>query len=239
MNIAGIFCSSVGRKFIMAITGIVLFLFVLGHMLGNLQMFIGPEAINRYAAFLQGLGELLWIVRLTLLAMVVLHIWAAVSLTLENRAARPQPYAQQQLVAASYASRTMIWSGLIIAAFVIYHLLHFTAAVQAVNLTGKDFESLRDDQGRHDVYAMVVLGFEQPVVAIFYVFAMTLLFMHLSHGVGAMFQSLGLKSPVYAPWIERFAVAVSWAIYLGYIAIPISVFVLHLGENYLVEHHLK
>ena len=232
MNITSIFKSSVGRKFIMAVTGIVLFLFVLGHMVGNLQVFLGPEAINRYGAFLHSVGELLWIVRLTLLAMVLLHIWAAVSLTLENRAARPLPYVQQELVAASYASRTMFWSGLIIAAFVIYHLLHFTATVQAINGTGRDFGALHDEKGRHDVYAMVILGFEKPVVAIFYIFAMTLLFMHLSHGVSAMFQSLGWKSPVYAPLIERFAVVVSWLIYLGYISIPISI-LLGYGRGYV------
>jgi len=217
----------------MAVTGMVLFLFVLGHMVGNLQVFLGPEAINRYGAFLHSVGELLWIVRLTLLAMVALHIWAAVSLTVENRAARPQPYAQQELVAASYASRTMIWSGLIIAAFVIYHLLHFTVGMKAVNLTGRDFEALRDDQGRHDVYAMVVLGFEKPIVAVFYVFAMTLLFMHLSHGLSAMFQSMGWKSPTCAPLIEKFAVVVSWAIYVGYISIPISILFFGLGRGYV------
>jgi succinate dehydrogenase / fumarate reductase cytochrome b subunit len=233
MNAAKLFTSSVGKKFIMAITGLALFLFVFGHMAGNLQVFLGPESLNRYGAFLQGLGDLLWLVRIGLLATVLLHIWSAIQLTVENRAARPQPYAQQQLVAASYASRTMIWSGFIIAAFVIYHLLHFTAQVKAVNLTGKDFATLEDAQGRHDVYAMVVLGFRNPVVSIFYIIAMTLLCMHLSHGVSAMFQSLGWKSPAYTPVIDRSAQAISWIIYLGYISIPISVLAGGLGKSYL------
>jgi succinate dehydrogenase / fumarate reductase cytochrome b subunit len=233
MNAAKLFTSSVGKKFIMAITGLALFFFVFGHMAGNLQVFLGPESLNRYGAFLQGLGDLLWLVRIGLLATVLLHIWSAIQLTVENRAARPQPYAQQELVAASYASRTMIWSGFIIAAFVIYHLLHFTVGVKAINLTGTDFTTLKDAQGRHDVYAMVVLGFRNPVVSIFYIIAMTLLCLHLSHGVSAMFQSLGWKSPAYAPIIDRGAQAISWIIYLGYISIPISVLAGGLGKSYL------
>ncbi len=235
MNAAKLFTSSVGQKFIMAVTGLALFLFVFGHMAGNLQVFLGPESLNRYGAFLHGLGDVLWVVRGGLLAMVVLHIWSAARLTRENRAARPQPYAQQELVAASYASRTMIWSGLIIAAFVIYHLLHFTADVAAVNGTGKDFAGplFTDDKGRHDVYAMVVLGFRKPWVSCFYIVAMTLLCLHLSHGVSAMFQSLGWKSPAYAPLIDCGAKAISWIIYLGYISIPISVLIGGLGRGYL------
>ncbi len=235
MNITTALRSSVGKKFIMAITGAILFLFVFGHMVGNLQVFIGPESLNRYGTFLHSVGELLWVVRLALLAAVALHIWAAVALTIENRAARPQPYAQQELVAASYASRTMIWSGLIIAAFVIYHLLHFTADVQAINLTGRDFHTLYDEEGRHDVFAMVILGFENPVVSIFYIFAMFLLFLHLGHGVSAMFQSLGWKNPSYAPLIAKFAVVVSWLIFLGYISIPISVLLFGYGHDYVAK----
>lgn len=238
MNAGKLFTSSVGRKFIMAITGLALFLFVFGHMAGNLQVFLGPEPLNRYGAFLQGLGDLLWLVRIGLLAMVLLHIWSAIKLTQENRAARPQPYAQQELVAASYASRTMLMSGLIILAFIIFHLLHFTVQVQAVNLTGKDFATLKDAQGRHDVYAMVVLGFRNPYVSIFYLIAMTLLCLHLNHGVSAMFQSLGWKSPAYAPLIDCGARAISWIIYLGYISIPISVLAGGLGKSYLQNRGL-
>src|SRR6202007_2974858 len=127
---------------------LALFLFVLLHMLGNLQVFLGPEMLNRYGAFLQGATELLWPARITLLILVALHIWSATALTLENRAARPRPYAQQELVAASYASRTMMMSGLIIAAFILYHLLHFTVQVPAVNLTGRNFVTLEDAKQR-------------------------------------------------------------------------------------------
>lgn len=233
MNCRGLFTSSVGKKFIMAVTGLAMCGFVFGHMAGNLQVFLGPESLNRYGAFLHGLGELLWVVRGGLLVMVVLHVWSAAQLTRENRAARPQPYARQELAAASYASRTMLMSGLIIGAFVIYHLLHFTADVTAVNLTGRNFADLKDAQGRHDVYAMVVLGFRNPVVSAFYVVAMTLLFLHLSHGVGAMFQSLGWKSPAYAQAISRLATAVSWLVYLGYISIPISILLFGVGRGYV------
>jgi succinate dehydrogenase / fumarate reductase, cytochrome b subunit len=232
MNITNLFTSSVGKKFIMALTGLALFLFVVAHLVGNLQVFLGPEEINRYGDFLQTNLELIWPARIGLLVIVLLHIWSAIQLTIENRAARPQPYAQHEVVAASYASRTMFWSGLIIAAFIIYHLLHFTVQMQAINLTGKSFVDLHDAKGRHDVYAMLVLGFKNPLVAGFYIFAMFLLCLHLSHGLSAMFQSLGWKTPAYAPIIDCGARAVSWLIFAGYISIPIAV-QLGLGDSYV------
>ncbi len=215
----------------MALTGMALFLFVVLHLLGNLQVFLGPEVLNRYGAFLQGNVELLWPARIVLLILVGLHIWSAIKLSAENKAARPQPYAQQELVAASYASRTMLMSGLIIAAFIVYHLLHFTVQVTAVNLTGKDFTKLMDAKQQHDVFAMMVTGFKQPVVVVAYVVAMFLLFLHLSHGVGAMFQSLGWKNPAHGPLIARFAEIISWFIFLGYISIPIAI-LLGYGSSY-------
>lgn len=218
----------------MAITGMALFLFVLLHMLGNLQVFLGWESINRYGAFLQGNVELLWPARIGLLCLVTLHIWSAIKLSAENRAARPQPYAQHEVVAASYASRTMLMSGLIILAFIIYHLLHFTVQVPGLNLTGRNFATLEDAKGRHDVFAMMILGFQKPLVAGFYIVAMFLLFLHLSHGVSAMFQSLGWKSPERAQLIDCFARAVSWIIFLGYISIPIAI-LLGYGSDYVKE----
>jgi succinate dehydrogenase / fumarate reductase cytochrome b subunit len=234
MNAAKLFTSSVGKKFIMAITGLALFLFVFLHMVGNLQIFLGWEELNRYGAFLQGNVELLWPARIALLAIVSLHIWSAIRLTAENRAARPQPYAQHEVVAASYASRTMFMSGLIILAFIIFHLLHFTVQVRAVNFTGKNFVDLQDAKGRHDVFAMVVLGFRNPWVSCFYIVAMFLLFLHLSHGLSAMFQSLGWKSPAWTPLIDCGARAISWIIFLGYISIPIAV-LLGYGDAHLKE----
>jgi succinate dehydrogenase / fumarate reductase cytochrome b subunit len=223
MNIANLYKSSVGKKFIMAATGLLLFGFVLAHLIGNLQIFLGREAINRYGHFLQSNVELIWPARIALLVIVALHVWSAVKLSAENKAARPQPYMQHEVVAASYASRTMLMSGLIILAFIIYHLLHFTVQTQAVNLTGLDFKGLEDQQGRHDVFAMMVRGFQQPVVSTFYIIGMFLLFLHLSHGLGAMFQSLGWKSHAYAALIAKFATVVSWLVFLGYISIPIAI----------------
>jgi succinate dehydrogenase / fumarate reductase cytochrome b subunit len=238
MSITNTFTSSVGKKFVMAGTGLLLFGFVVAHLAGNLQVFIGPEEINRYGNFLQTNLELLWPARIGLLVIVGLHIWSAIKLTAENRAARPQAYAQQKLVAASYASRTMMMSGLIILAFIIYHLLHFTLQVPGINLTGRDFMELHDVNNYHDVFAMIVLGFRNPIVAGFYVFAMFLLCLHLSHGLSAMFQSLGWKNQAYAPLIEKGASWAAWVVFVGYISIPVSVCLFHYGDSYLVARGL-
>jgi succinate dehydrogenase / fumarate reductase, cytochrome b subunit len=221
--LSGFFGSTLGKKYVMALTGIALFVFVVGHMVGNLQIFLGPESINRYGSFLHSLGELLWVARIGLIVMVGLHIWAAISLSAENKAARPVGYGNYKPVGSSYASRTMLMSGLIIAAFVIYHLLHYTALVKEINLTGQDFHEFRDEKGRHDVYRMMVTGFRQPVVSIFYIVAMVLLMLHLSHGVSSMFQSLGLKNRNWAPLINGFAKFIAIALLLGYCSIPIAV----------------
>jgi succinate dehydrogenase / fumarate reductase cytochrome b subunit len=224
--IRNLFCSSVGKKYLMAGSGAVLFLFVVGHLAGNLQIFLGPEAINRYGDFLQSNVELLWPVRLVLLAIIGVHIWSAAKLTRENRAARPAAYEQWEPTAASYASRTMMVSGLIVGVFILYHLLHYTAMVRAVNLTGKDFDArpeFFDAKGRHDVYHMMVTGFGQPVVSLFYVVGVGLLCLHLSHGISAMFQSLGWKKRSYGACLDRGAKWAAALIFLGYSSIPISI----------------
>ncbi|MEW6306633.1 MAG: succinate dehydrogenase cytochrome b subunit [Verrucomicrobiota bacterium] len=225
-----LFKSSLGKKLIMAVTGVALFGFVVGHLLGNLQVFLGDEgeAINRYGHFLKSTPELLWGARIGLLVMVALHIWSAIKLSAENKAARPVEYAGSPTpVVATYASRTMLMSGLIIAAFVIYHLLHYTVLVKGVNLTGKDFHefftTLRDGTRCHDVYRMMVTGFKQPAVSVFYIIAMGLLCLHLSHGLAAMFSSLGWKSKAWEAVINKFARIASGAIFIGYISIPIAI----------------
>jgi succinate dehydrogenase / fumarate reductase cytochrome b subunit len=219
MNVLAQLCtSSLGKKYLMAVTGAGLFLFVIGHLLGNLQIFLGPDAINRYAHFLQTNKEILWPTRIGLLVFVAVHIWASVALTLENRAARDVPYAVRKVVDASYASRTMIWSGLIVAAFVVYHLLHFTAHV-----THPQYREFYDQAGRHDVYAMMVTGFSSWWVSGFYVVSMALLCWHLSHGVRAMFQSVGLRTETNETVIERFATISAAAIFIGYVSIPAAV----------------
>ena len=207
----------------MAISGLVLFLFLVGHMVGNLLLFLGREDINRYAEFLQSTKEVLWTVRVVLLASVAIHVAAAVSLWLENKAARPVAYENPDPVAASYASRTMLMSGLIVASFIIYHLLHYTVKVPAVNLTGVDFGTLRDSSQRADVHAMMLKGFSNPVVALFYVVGMGLLCLHLSHGASAMFQSLGARSDAYRALFDKLALSVAVVFFLGFSAVPIAV----------------
>lgn len=229
--ITNIFGTSLGKKYIMAVTGCALFLFVVGHLIGNLQIFLGPEAINRYGHFLQNLGEGLWIVRGGLLAMIGLHIWSAVTLAMQNQAARPVGYREYRPVGASTASRTMMMSGLIVLVFIIYHLLHYTVRVKAVNLTGVDFRSdefhdpIHGTVGlhRHDVYRMMILGFSNIWVSLFYVLGVGLLCMHLSHGASAMFQSLGWKNKVYGPYLDKGARIAAVLIFLGYISIPVAI----------------
>lgn len=210
--------SSLGKKYVMAITGLALFGFVILHMVGNLQIFLGKEVLNAYGAFLKSKPLLLWGARFGLLALVSFHIWAAVRLTQENRAARPVGYAVQKPVAATYASRTMLMSGLIVASFIVYHLLHFTAG-------GVDPQLLqfRDEAGRHDVYKMVVAGFSNVKISIFYIVGMALLCMHLSHGVSALFQSLGLKTKVLTGSIDGFAKISAIVIFAGNCSIPMAV----------------
>jgi len=235
-----IFLSSLGKKFLMAVTGAGLFCFVVGHLIGNLQVFLPPEAINRYAHFLQTTPELLWTARLGLLALVGLHVLSAVWLWHENRAARPVGYALDPAVrSSSYASRTMLMSGLIIATFVVYHLLHFTVRVEGVNGTPVIFGDLREPvTGHADVYAMIVAGFSVWYVSLFYLAAVGLLCLHLSHGVNAIFQSLGLMHRAYRVGIDKAAKAVAVLLFVGYASIPVAVWVFGHGQDYLREVHL-
>jgi len=215
--------SSLGKKYIMAVSGFMLFLFVLGHLAGNLQIFLGPEAINRYGHFLQSNPELIWPARVFLLLMVGLHLWAAVKLSLENKAARLVPYAQYQPVGSSYASRTMLMSGTIILVFVVYHLLHFTAQVQYINLTRQNFVDFVDPERRHDIFKMMVVGFSNGWVSAFYVLGMALLCLHLSHGASSMFQSIGWKTKTCGPFLDQSARVAALLIFLGYTSIPVAI----------------
>lgn len=221
-----LFGSSLGKKYLMASTGFLMLLFVIGHMLGNLQFFLGAEAINRYGHFLQSNVEILWPVRLSLLAIIIIHIWSATRLTLENRAARPVAYQKWEPTAASYASRTMMVSGVIIAIFIIYHLLHYTVMMQAINGTGKDFNAkpeFFDAEGRHDIHKMMITGFGNLWVSLFYIVGVGLLALHLSHGASAMFQSMGWKKRSYGPCLDCAAKWGAVLLFLGYVSIPISV----------------
>jgi succinate dehydrogenase / fumarate reductase cytochrome b subunit len=197
----------------MAVTGFILCGFIIGHLLGNLQIFLPPEKINNYAKMLRVIPELLWAARITLLVSVVLHIWASVQLALLQRKARPINYVKKANVNSTYASRTMMWSGPIILAFIIFHLLHMTFGV--VHPGGPFSE--------HNVYNNVVTGFQVWPVSFFYIIAMIMLCYHLYHGLWSMFQSLGFSHPVYTPWLKLFAKVFAILIAIGNISIPVAV----------------
>ena len=226
--------SSLGKKYVMAVTGFALFLFITGHLLGNLQVFGRPELINTYAHFLKSKPGLLWGVRLGLLACVGLHIAAAVSLATMNKQARPHGYAVRPTYGSTVQSRYMLVSGLVILAFIVYHLAHFTALLPGINGRG-DFRKLTTvlhGEQVADVYAMMILGFQVWWVTVFYLIAQGLLFMHLGHGLAAMFQSLGGRNQVWWPRVETFAKGVSIAILIGYSIIPISIYLRLTGADY-------
>jgi succinate dehydrogenase / fumarate reductase cytochrome b subunit len=209
--------STVGTKFLVALTGALLVAFVIGHMLGNLQIYLGPEAINSYAVFLKSKPGLLWGARLGLLAAVIIHIWGISRLSLRNQEARPESYALKRAVASSFSSRTMLLSGAVLLAFIVYHLLHFT-----IGATNPQQFRLIDELGRHDVYSMTILGFQQPLVAISYILAMGILGLHLAHGVASIFHSMGWSRPKTAPLIELAGRLVALLLVIGNISIPIS-----------------
>jgi succinate dehydrogenase / fumarate reductase cytochrome b subunit len=209
----------IGKKAVMAATGIVLFGYVVGHLLGNLQIYSSnPEQINNYAAFLHNPSNAvaLWGIRAFLLLSVSLHIIAATQLWLQNRAARPIGYYKKDDVPASYAARTMIWSGPIIGAFVVFHILHLTAGSVVA------LKDINDNPATPDVRANVIAGFQHPAIAAFYIVAMLLLCLHLYHGVWSMFQSAGVSHPRYTPWLKRFAAICALLIAIGNISIPVA-----------------
>jgi succinate dehydrogenase / fumarate reductase cytochrome b subunit len=214
------YSSSIGKKYIMAISGFALFLFVIAHMAGNLQIFLGRDAINSYAAFLKSKPGLLWSARAGLLILAVLHITAAIQLVSENSDARPVKYSEGKPTAASFASRTIFVSGLVIFAFIIYHLLHFTFGV-----TNPEFLTSKDpvDPLRHDVYGMMIAGFSNPWVSAFYIISMGLLCLHLSHGVSSAFQSLGIRNKGNVRAIHSAARFAALVVFIGNCAIVLAV----------------
>lgn len=236
-----LFNSSLGKKYLMAISGLALLGFVVGHLIGNLQVFGSPDLINGYAHFLKSKPGLLWGARLGLLAMVAIHIYTAVRLTMENKAARPVQYAKWKENGASKSSQYMIWSGSVILAFIVYHLAHFTVLLPGINGVG-DFTQLTTVLDGHtvpDVYAMMVLGFQVWWVALFYLIAQSLLFLHLNHGVASMFQSLGLRTYSWWPVVTKFAKAASIAIFVGYSLIPIAICLRVVGKDYAEQAKFK
>ncbi len=222
--------SSLGSKFLMAVTGLGLTGFVVVHMLGNLQIFLGREHLNAYAKALQGNAALLWTARLVLLAIFLAHIIYGIRLWLANRAARPVPYYSRRYREASVASRTMLLTGLVILAFVVFHVLHFTVGVIDRGPKGSYLE-LQDPKGQHDVYAMVVYGFRNPLVSMVYVVAMALLCLHISHGFGSLWQSIGWNDRRWASWLKRASQTLALVLFVGNSSMPLAVLFGLIGRN--------
>lgn len=223
------YASSIGKKILVALTGLALAGFVLGHMIGNLLIFVGPDAINEYGHMLQHAlhGAGVWIARVGLLAAVAVHIVATIQLTKANREARPDRYAQHKQQVCSKSSRVMIWSGLTILAFIIYHLLHFT--VHAGNDYGTYMTTLNGETV-HDVYKMVIAGFSWFPAVAFYIIAMVLLCSHLSHGVGSVFQTLGIATDKSEPLFKNIGRAFAILVLIGNCSIPIAIYFFHYGR---------
>jgi succinate dehydrogenase / fumarate reductase cytochrome b subunit len=203
--------STLGLKVLMAVTGVVLFGFLLGHLAGNLLVFLGPKKFNEYAKFLHDNPGLVWGTRLVLLVSVIAHIVAAVVLTRRKAEARPVPYQGKRAHGSSYASRTMMWSGPILALFVVYHLLHFT--------TGHLHPSFDPE----NVYGNVIAGFQHKSVGLTYILAMLALGLHLAHGLWSVLQTLGINRPHLEAKLRKASVAVAALLIAGFIAIPLGV----------------
>ncbi len=214
------FRSQVGKKAVMAVSGVILFGFVLVHMAGNLKVYMGQEAFNHYAEGLRTVGapffargQALWVARIVLLVAVLLHMWSAWALTLMSWRARPIAYQQRDVVAASYAARTMRWGGVIIALFVLFHLAHFTFG----------FSWAHPDFRPDDPYHNFVVGFQVWYVSAFYILAQVFLGLHLKHGLWSMFQSLGFDEQSRHTWRRTFATVFAVIIAAGNISFPVAV----------------
>lgn len=218
------FRSSLGSKYLMAVTGVILMLWIVAHLVGNLQVFPlfgGRPAFNDYAQFLKAHPGMLWGARIVMSVVFVTHVVTGIRLARANKAARPVPYAHQATIQASYASRSMLLTGLCIAAYLVYHLLHFTLGV-----TNPDHANLHEIVAggeRHDVFSMVVLGFRQPLIALAYVVAMLLLGLHLSHGASSFFQTLGLNHARYNGVLRKVGPVFGAIVAAGFLSIPVAV----------------
>jgi len=210
--------STIGLKIVMGVSGALLGLFLIAHVIGNLEIFIGADAINHYGVLLRTLPPLLWAMRIGLLVLVVLHIWSAVRLWALNRAARPVGYAVKRNQTTTLFARTMIYSGIIVAAFVVYHILHFTT-----HDVEPSYEHLLDLEGRHDIFGMVTDAFRRPAVAGFYVLSVVLLGFHLSHGIASMIHTLGMNHPRYNPTWRHVGAVIAALITIGFVMVPLAI----------------
>ncbi len=215
-----VFNSTLGKKYLMALSGAAMFGFVIVHMLGNLLIFPGAEWLNDYAAKLKSVPELLWAARLGLLTAVVVHFATGWQLWMENRAARPDGYHRSENAGfgSTLASRVMIVSGTILTVFIVGHIFHFT-----VHWPNAGYADLHDEHGRHDVFAMVRDAFNKPQVVLFYLLGVGALCYHLSHGISALFQSLGLKTKRHEELIDLLAKVASIGLFIGFSLVPVAI----------------
>jgi len=211
--------SSIGRKTLMSITGLFMVLFAVIHLIGNTTIFGWiPGGINSYAHHLHAFPPLVFAFRAVMLVIVAVHIWFAIQLTIENRSGRPQQYAVKATQKTTFASENMIWTGLLLLAFIVYHLLHFTAKVMP------GMELVMNPEGAVDVFAMVVSGFRNVFVSLIYVVAMITLFLHLSHGNQSLFQTLGLSNDRTLPVIVKAGTIAALVLFIGYVTVPLTIF---------------
>ncbi len=242
--------STILSKVVMAVTGIILVLFIFGHTVGNMQVFMGREVYNTYAHFLQSLGEVLWIIRAGLILALLLHIITSIRLKLLNLGSKPTKYHVKNYVKSRLSSRTMIWTGIMIFAFLVYHLAHFTmgitnpdqynhkeyyqnsgTVVTAPETTADNFGKIENSAAvkgnvimeRHDVYKMVVLGFREPVISIAYVIAVILLGFHLSHAIQSSIQTLGWSNPSFTSKMISVSKALGFIVAAALALIPLSI----------------
>lgn len=222
--------SSIGKKILVALTGIALLLFLPGHLIGNLLVFAGPDALNEYGVWLHELGHGagIWAARVGLLTVFAVHIILTVQLTAANKAARPE-YSFPGTIQASRSSRLMIWSGLTVLAFVIFHLLHFTVRVTH-DFSGPAYKTILHGEEVFNIRKMVIDGFSVPLVSIFYIIAISLLCSHLSHGFASVFQTLGLRSSKTRDLITKIGWAYAIIIWVGFLSIPISIWIFGYGR---------
>jgi succinate dehydrogenase / fumarate reductase cytochrome b subunit len=209
------FDSSIGGKFLVALTGLAMVGFLVAHLAGNLLVFAGPDALNSYAKNLRDLGGLLWVARVGLLLTATTHIFLAIKLNLKSRQARPVPYALKNYRKASPSSRSMLPTGLALLGYIMYHLADYTW-----RLTNPGYASISE----HDVYQMVILGFRNPINASIYILSMVVLGIHLNHGISSLFQTLGWNHPKYNALLRNLGPTLGTLLSVGFISIPVSVF---------------
>ncbi len=241
MSVLGYLKSSIMSKIVMAVTGAMLVLYILIHTLGNMLIFLGEDAINSYSQFLHSLGPILWVVRIGLIVAAILHIWTSISLKLDNLGAKPDKYAVKKYLKAKLTTRTMLWTGIAILLFVIYHIMHLTLGVTNPEHVSKQIysphnlahtaEAVTVQLERTNVYEMVVLGFREPLIAIIYIIAVIIVAFHLNHAIQSMFQTLGWNNDNYFPKIKAASVLLSYLVGICLVSIPISVLLGLVGGN--------